>query len=321
LLFLTGLASTFAAPPDELAQDAAGLVELYYVFPDKGANAAALLRERLAAGVYKGIEDPAALAAALTADLQSVTKDRHMRVRPPAKEPGANPRPAAGPAVARAEILPGNVGYLDLRVFPPLSAARDELAGAMTRVAGADALIIDVRGHRGGSPDTVAFVTSYLLEPEPVHLNTIHGRADSRREFWTFREVPGRRYGGAKPVMVLTSGFTFSAGEEFAYNLQSLGRAILIGETTGGGAHPGQTHELPGGFRLFVPHSRSVNPRTGSNWEGTGVQPKVPAPARDAFAVAYRSLLEGKSLGAAEGAARDELLQNPPGPASFERPR
>ena len=102
--------------------------------------------------------------------------------------------------------------------------------------------------------------------------------------------MPGRRFGPEVPVAVLTSSFTFSAAEEFAYNLQTQKRATLIGETTGGGAHPITTLRLHPTLVAHVPFQRAVNPLTGTNWEGTGVQPDVAVPADRALEEAERRL-------------------------------
>ena len=98
--------------------------------------------------------------------------------------------------------------------------------------------------------------------------------------------VPGSRYVD-KPVYVLTSHDTFSGGEDFCYTLQALGRARLIGETTGGGAHPTRGQPLSPTMSISVPFARSVNPVTGTNWEGTGVVPDVSVAAEEAYDVAY----------------------------------
>jgi C-terminal processing protease CtpA/Prc len=140
-----------------------------------------------------------------------------------------------------------------------------------------------VRRNGGGSPHTVAMLSSYLFD-QPTHLNSLYWRERDRTdEFWTTREVRGKRFGQGKPVYVLTSRQTFSGAEEFSYNLKALKRATLVGETTGGGAHPGgvrRVHEL---FTVFVPTGRAINPVTRTNWEGTGVVPDVAVPADEAL--------------------------------------
>jgi C-terminal processing protease CtpA/Prc len=171
------------------------------------------------------------------------------------------------------ERLAGNVGYIDLRSFSPASMAAKKAAEAMNSLATTDALLIDLRRNGGGDPAMVALLISYSVDGEPIHLNDFVGRdGNVQQQFWTSRDVEGKRYGG-KDVYVLTSSFTFSAAEEFAYNLTTLKRATLVGETTGGGANPVTFFEIDDRFRISVPTARARNPITMTNWEGTGVAP------------------------------------------------
>ena len=158
----------------------------------------------------------------------------------------------------------------------------------MSDVADADVLIIDLRANHGGDPSTVAQVASYLFDDKPVHLSDVVERDGSTRAFWTEPTVAGKRFGGKKPVYVLTSAETFSGGEALAYDLQSLRRATLIGETTGGGANPTSAHALDDWFAIGVPWARAVNPVTKTNWEGVGVRPDVATKATAALDEALR---------------------------------
>jgi C-terminal processing protease CtpA/Prc len=171
----------------------------------------------------------------------------------------------------------------------------DECAGAateaMSKVADTDALIIDLRDNGGGQPAMVAYISSYLFD-QRTHLNDIWDRrTDRTQEFWT-RNVPGKKYGGTKPVFVLTARRTFSGAEEFSYNLKSLKRATIIGETTGGGAHPVSPHRINSHFTIGVPFARAINPITKTNWEGAGVAPDIKVPASDALETARRMISE-----------------------------
>jgi hypothetical protein len=278
----------------------AELLDARYVFPDVGVEAGRHVQGLAASGAYDGLSDARAFAERLTADLQSVTHDRHMRVR--ALPPGGRMEredPDAAIAAqrrrmretnngfARVERLEGNVGYLDLRGFGPLDLVRGTAEAAMRLLAGSDAVIFDLRQNGGGSPETVRFLTSYLFG-ERTHLNSLYWReGDRTEEFWTLDEVPGERLADV-PVFVLTSGRTFSAAEEFTYNLRTRERATVVGETTGGGANPGGMFPvLPErGIGIFIPEGRAVNPVTGTNWEGVGVEPHVAVAADEALETA-----------------------------------
>jgi C-terminal processing protease CtpA/Prc len=193
--------------------------------------------------------------------------------------------------IATVQRLDGNVGYLDVRAMHDAGHAGQAAIAAMTLLAHTDVLLIDLRRNGGGDPGMVALYCSYLFD-DTTHLNDLYWRDDdSTRQWWTLPYVPGPRFGGTKPVYVLTSGDTFSGAEELAYDL-TRGRATLIGERTRGGAHPGGRYRVATHLKAAVPSGRAINPVTGTNWEGTGVEPDLELPATDAFDAAYRLALD-----------------------------
>jgi hypothetical protein len=279
-----------------------------YVFPEKGNEAVAAVRDRQKRGDYAAVTTGQALAKALTTDINQVLKDAHFRVRfsldkLPEREKAEKPSAeelaklrkrelALNGGFDKVERLPGNIGYIEFRGFMDEEAGAETVAAAMNFVANTDALIIDLRQNGGGNPAMVALICSYLFGPEPVHLNDLYWREGNRTdEFWTRKEVAGRRYLG-KDVYVLTSHYTFSGAEEFSYNLKNLKRATIVGETTGGGAHPGGGFRLSEHFRMFVPTGRAISPITKTNWEGTGVEPDLKVAADLALKTAHLSALK-----------------------------
>ncbi|HEV8114517.1 MAG TPA: S41 family peptidase [Planctomycetota bacterium] len=291
-----------------------------YVFPDVADRMTEAIRTRQRNGEYDKLDDPQAFAQALTEHLQAVSHDKHMRVRSDSGAPApGSPRrrfPESEDGLRRlnfgfekVEILPGNVGYIDLRMFAPADLAGPTAAAAMEFLANTDALVLDLRENGGGQPDMVQLFCSYLFGPEPVHLNDLYFRPmNETRQFWTLPSLPGRRYVG-KDVYVLTSHTTFSGAEECTYNLQTQKRAQIVGETTGGGANPGGRVELSKHLSAFVPSGRAINPITGTNWEGTGVEPEVRVPAKLALATAHTLALKKLVEGCTEDDRRAELAE------------
>jgi retinol-binding protein 3 len=303
-------AATRAQIVDKLTQ----LLRDKYVDAGKGAEIAAHVRQSLAAGTYDGAANAAAFGEAVTQDLQSLGIDRHLRVRfepqlyAMASDTTRGPRETPPAEIKRRardnfgfqklEILMGNVGYLDLRGFVPPEYAGPTAVGAMNFLANSDALIIDLRSNGGGTPEMIQLLTTYLFGPERQHLNDFYVReGDETHQFWTLPYVPGTRLEKI-PVYVLTSKRTFSAAEEFTYDLQNLKRATIVGETTGGGAHPGGWFPLDAGFVAFVSTGKAVNPVSKKNWEGTGVKPDIEVPKDDALRVAHLEAL--KAIAATE---------------------
>ena len=303
---------------------ALALLRENYVFPELAGQVATAVEARLAAGEYDHL-DEITLAELLTSQLQEASGDKHLRVRlgggpgqgrrAPRRGPGGPGRDTADrdraePAghvargqpmrepglldnfgIHRVERLDGNIGYLDLRRVPVPHHAGPAITAAMELVAGTYALIIDLRRNGGGSPEGVALWCSYLIPEHPTRLNDIfHADTGETRQFWSYPYLPGRRYLD-RPVYVLTSSRTFSGGEDFCYTLQALGRAEVIGEATGGGAHPTRPFPISAAVHIGIPFARSINPVTGTNWQGTGVIPDTPATADQAYPVAYTRAL------------------------------
>jgi hypothetical protein len=289
-----------AASRTAVVDAAAKALRERYVYPDVGRSAAEAIEAALAAGTYDEIVQPWAFAERLTADLQDVAHDKHMRLsaRGPAPAaatggppPGPPPRSEAG--VARADRLPGNIGYIEVVALPGLDAFKPPVEKAMASLADTRALIIDLRRNGGGTPHAEVYLTSYLLDPaKPIAVNRFVWRNPGTETFRTeeFMSSPTPYWYRDKPVYVLTSARTFSGGEAVAYDMQALKLATIVGETTGGGANPGGMAPLTPDFAMFVPGGRGENPTTGTNWEGVGVKPDVEAPAADALKVALRLL-------------------------------
>ena len=162
----------------------------------------------------------------------------------------------------------------------------------MQGLAATDALIIDLRESRGGDPVMAVLAASWFFDGRPRHWNDLVRRYDgTTTQFWTAAWLSGPRYVG-RPIYVLTAQRTFSAPESFAYELQQTGRATIVGEVTGGGAHPGAWFPIDDRFALFIPLSRYVSAVSGGDWEGTGVKPDVECAAVEALDCAHRLALE-----------------------------
>jgi hypothetical protein len=323
----TAGAQTAQAPPSiqiderdrkEVLNSLAQELESRYVLPDMAKKLAAAVRAKQKARAYEKVVTAPELARVLTEDLLSVGHDKHLRVTfsrspMPSGPPGPLPpqmlnelRKENG-AIPKVEILEGNVGYMRVNGVPPVDVARPAVAAAFAFLHNTDALIIDDRGNGGGDPNTVAVYVSYLSEGEPFVVNTFHWREGGRVEEFKTTELGDLAYGTQKPVFVLTSPMTFSGGEELAYDLQALKRAVIVGDVTGGGANPVTPIALGHQFAVSMPFAQGINPITGTNWEQTGVSPDVRVVAAAALSRAHALALDRLSAMAPDPVSRAEL--------------
>lgn len=272
------------------------LMRDHYVFPEMGKTTAQALQAKLEAGDFKDIADASEFAKALTKAVREITKDKHLRVRP---NPLGNQKHSREDAIKhhldrrqhsrqanlginQVRKLDNNVGYLDLQGFYSFSEAKSSLDSAMALLNSSDAIIIDLRQNGGGDPHTVQYLCSYFFD-EHLLLNSLYYReGDVTNEFWTLDHVDGEKLPDV-PLFILTSDRTFSAAEEFSYNMQTQERATLVGETTGGGANPGGGFKINEHFGMFIATGRAINPITKTNWEGVGVEPHIKTDSGNAF--------------------------------------
>jgi hypothetical protein len=283
---------------------AAKLTE-FYVYPDGAKKMVQALREHQQKGDYDAIVDAAELADRLSEDLRAVSHDGHLNV---SFMPKAVPEDDAEPSdddkarfrarlekincgFEKAEVLDGNIGYVKLDMFGDPEICGPKATAALGSLGDVDALIFDLRENGGGHPDMVSYVLSYLFAKR-THVNDLYDRKENKTtQYWTKPDVPGTKF-VKQPVYVLTSKRTFSGAEEFCYDLKNLKRATIVGETTGGGAHPTAGKRLDDHFAIGVPFARAINPVTKTDWEGTGVAPDVKVPADQALDTAKKLAAE-----------------------------
>lgn len=272
-----------------------------YVDPAVGARVQAALNARRAD--YLKLDDRAALADALSRDMVAASGDLHLKasVRTASADSGPRQTPeeealleerlAHGLMAVRR--LPGNIGYLKLRYFGWDKEASATVDAAMGLLKGTDVLIIDLRENTGGGGSDARLLGH--LSATPIPMATVHWRqADGsfRQEQRAVSVPEGGPLYPEKPVFLLTAKRTFSAAEEFAYDLQAARRATLVGEVTRGGGNPSNRPvDLGYGMGAFVPNGKVVHPTTGTGWEGRGVVPEVAVAPDQALTEAYRQAL------------------------------
>lgn len=285
-----------AAVRRDVVDTVSAQIERIYVDADTGRMIGARVRDRLAAGVYDTVSDPRLLAQLLTADLRGINHDLHLSVAYTPSDPSAGAGPGRAGfaflersnhfALGRVDVLPGNIGYMEINGFSSDRAARDVIVGALGYLQTTDAIILDLRRNRGGDGNLVNFLISHFTGPDTLASVTVKVRGGIRpRTRYTLASVPGPRRPDV-PLYVLTSRMTGSAGEDCAFVLKNLKRATIVGDRTAGAGHNVTFVSSGHGFQTGISFSRVSDPRTGEEWEQIGVQPDVKVDAATALDVA-----------------------------------
>ncbi|MCB0486859.1 MAG: S41 family peptidase [Cyclobacteriaceae bacterium] len=257
-----------------------------YVFPEVAEKMGKFINSQLAKGSYAKMT-PTAFATQLTEDMRLITGDRHVMVNYVVKGADDKPTNSISDFQSRfpnygfqeVKVLDGNIGYIDIRIFFPVNndpKSKETVRSSLAKLNGVNALIFDVRKCGGGSADMINLLISYLYPQDSIiHLNTFYYRpTNATYDSHTLPNVDGERF-ERTPVYVLTGARTFSAAEEFSYDLKNLKRATLVGASTGGGANTVEPRKINDDFEMFVPTGRAINPITKTNWEGVGVKPDI----------------------------------------------
>jgi len=288
-----------AAQRQQVIQAVIANLKQHYAYPDRAQTATDALLAHERSGDYRRAADSAALAGLLTRDLRAASQDNHLEVvyipavrRQPLPSSGSPPPPAGQSASQAActfesvRMLQSNIGYFKLNSFPDVSACQVAAKAALAALNGADALIFDLRDNRGGFPDMVMLIVSYLFD-HPVYM--YNPREETTHQSWTRSPVPGSRLSD-KPVVILTSSTTYSGAEHFSYNMKMLKRATLVGERTAGATDVASFYRINEDFGMGIPTTKPINPYSEPDWAAVGVEPDIKVKSTDALASAEKLL-------------------------------
>ncbi|XP_038592610.1 retinol-binding protein 3 [Micropterus salmoides] len=280
-----------------IIEGSANLIADNYAFENIGADVAEKLKGLLANGEYSMVVSKDDLEAKLSADLKTLSGDKSLKTT---KNTPALPPMNYSPEMYielikvsfHTDIFENNIGYLRFDMFGDFEEvkpiAQIIIEHVWNKVVNTDAMIIDLRNNIGGPTTAISGFCSYFFDAEKqIVLDKLYDRpSGTTTELLTLPELTGIRYGSKKSLIILTSGVTAGAAEEFVYIMKKLGRAMIVGETTAGASHPPKTFQVDDtDIFLSIPtvHSDSA---VGPAWERVGVTPHIPVSADAALGTA-----------------------------------
>jgi len=314
-IFIISLALSYAVGATEcgiVSETIANKIDKNYVIPSIATKLSHLIRSKTFITHCNGLKSSEEIAEFMTSEINKIANDKHLSVvydpqwvnelkiyRSSAQthafsDSRVKETPTDNYGFKKVEMLDGNIGYLDIRVFSDSHLGGETLENAMKFLQHANGIIIDLRNNFGGSPFMVTSLASYFFDLDTVHLSTFESRENgalTQTQDWTSPYVPGPRFKDT-PLYILTSSNSASAAEAFSYAMQSLTRATIIGEVTAGAAHARRAEIVDDQYVLTLPTARPVDPRTNDNWEGKGVKPNIETSSDNALNVAHAEVLK-----------------------------
>ncbi|XP_061910932.1 retinol-binding protein 3-like [Entelurus aequoreus] len=280
-----------------IIEGSAALISDNYAFEEVGVAVAAKLKGLLQNGNYSMVVSKKDLEEKLSADLNTLSGDKSLKTT--SNTPVLPPMDYTPEMYIElikvsfhTDIFENNIGYLRFDMFGDFeevkAIAQIIVEHVWSKVVNTDAMIIDLRNNLGGPTTAIGGFCSYFFDAnKQIVLDKLYDRqSGTTTELQTLPELTGTRYGSKKSLIILTSGATAGAAEEFVYILKKLGRAMIVGETTSGSSHPPKTfHVGETDIFLSIPTVHSVT-TTGPAWEGAGVAPHIPVSASAALETA-----------------------------------
>lgn len=293
----------------QVVDSMAVMLRARYADADTGAMIADHVQRRWGSGAYSRVTGWDQFVRLVTQDLQSVNEDTHLFLQLAGGPGGPGPGAPAGPqshGVEAVERLAGNIGYFRMTNFLGSQAAFNALKGALDILSVTDAILIDLRNSRGGSPAVANFIISHFTGPDTVLSLQVYDRAsNTTTSRYTLRDVPGPRRIDV-PLFILTDDVTRSAAEDLTFVLQNFKRATVVGTRTAGAGRNNATVPLGHGVVGSISFTRVMEPGTRREWERTGITPDIPTHRDSALAVAHREAMK-RIMAGAQPAARTQL--------------
>jgi hypothetical protein len=270
-----------------------------YLSAEVAAEIDSSISSAVKSGKFNDLSDEE-FAAALTAYLRLISKDKHFYVKylidyRPEKNGTNNRKQQELDNISNSlenfgfedvRRLAGNVGYINFKGFAEPKSSEVALASAMNFVSNTNSLIIDLRENRGGDNGMLLQFCSYFLNSKTNIYQTYFRNKGKNVENWTQTKVKGQKYFN-KDIYFLTSGKTFSAAEGLAFILQNYKLAKVVGEQTGGAANPIEPFIIDNKYLLLIPVGKITTTSTKTNWEQIGITPDEKIKAENALTKAH----------------------------------
>jgi carboxyl-terminal processing protease len=171
--------------------------------------------------------------------------------------------------------LPNNLAYLNIKGTDEMKDIEKQMEKVMAVIADASGVIIDIRGFYGGYDPVSQYMAGCFASSKKLYMTTKKRNGPSHAHFTQLTEwyvEPKSSKPFTKPVMVITSRFTQSAGETFGLALKQFDHVKSLGDTTAGSFSDNPNFEMYNGWMFSVSVGDYRAPG-GISYEGVGMPP------------------------------------------------
>ena len=174
-----------------------------------------------------------------------------------------------------------NIGYIHIAGFAGgevgMALSQDwvkSINGIIKSLENTEALVLDVRGNRGGLISNVDYISSRFAaaEKEYVTIRTKDGPGKNDFSKPLSNEIKPVSTAYTNPIVLLTNKQTISAGEWFTLALRSQSHVTIAGTATNGAFSLSLQRPLSNGWQYTV-SVQKVTDINGICYEGTGIPP------------------------------------------------
>ncbi len=186
--------------------------------------------------------------------------------------------------------LDNTLGYINLTGTDSRKSTEKSMDKMLDDLQHTEGLIIDIRAHYGGFDAISQYIAGRFTTERSLYMTSRKRNGPDYSDFTETTQWYSSPHGSVqytKPIILLTSRFTQSAGETFALAMKEQIHVTFLGDTTAGSFSDNPNFELPNGwiFSVSVGDYRAAD---GTSYEGHGIPPHI------AFKTRREDLLAGK---------------------------
>jgi carboxyl-terminal processing protease len=195
-------------------------------------------------------------------------------------------------------ILPSNIGYIHFSAFKDeMKIVKKHVDKIMNALENTIGIVVDIRDHSGGSDGISTYIAGRFAKGKNLFMTSKKRNGPKHSDFektlqWFVEPTGSKQY--TKPVVLLTTPNTISAGETFTLAMRANENVIHVGGTTAGAFSDEVFFDLANGW-IYSVSVGDYRASDGKSYEGKGITPMIVSENKKA------DLLQGRDVALEKG--------------------